>query len=44
LLKAGLAGSRNTKAVDADTSAKPTDKKDVLDSLLRDVLKPKQGQ
>jgi AsmA protein len=42
LLKAGLAGSRNTKAVDADTSAKPTDKKDVLDSLLRDVLKPKQ--
>jgi AsmA protein len=42
LLKAGLAGSRNTKAVDADTSAKPTDKKDVLDSLLRNVLKPKQ--
>jgi AsmA protein len=42
LLKAGLAGSRNTKAVDADTSAKPTDKKGVLDNLLRDVLKPKQ--
>lgn len=43
LLKAGLAGSQNIKAAGTDTSAKPASKKDMLDSLLRDALKPKQG-
>jgi AsmA protein len=43
LLKAGLAGPRNTGATGADTSAKPASKKDALDSLLRNALKPKQG-
>ncbi|MHB1056360.1 MAG: AsmA family protein [Rhodanobacter sp.] len=43
LLEAGLAGSRNAKAAGTGTSGQPAGKKDMLDSLLRGALKPKQG-
>jgi AsmA protein len=42
LIKAGLAGSRGT-AARTPASDKPTRKKDVLDSLLKDALRSKSG-
>ena len=45
LLKAGLAGSKNTgaRAADTGTSGKSTSKKDVLNSLLQGALGSKKG-